>query len=61
MKEINIDFDPNGNATIEASGFEGSECKELTRDIEEALGSVERVKEKPEMKRGKKELRKAGA
>lgn len=61
MKEIVIDIDQNGNATIEGKGFEGSECKEATREIEQALGAVEKVVEKPEMKRGKAVLRKAGA
>ena len=61
MKEVIIDFDANGNATIEGKGFEGGECKDGTREIEAALGKVERVQEKAEMRLGKTVLKKAGA
>lgn len=61
MEEIVIDFDSNGNATIEGKGFVGNDCKLITKEIEEALGTVERVVEKPEMRRQKSVLKKAGA
>ena len=60
MKEITIDIDRQGNTTIEATGFAGGECKDLTRGIEEALGETKSVKLKPEYRQSAPKLRKAG-
>jgi hypothetical protein len=49
-KELVIDFDKDGNASIEVFGAKGKDCLSLTKDIEEALGSVTKRDEKPEMK-----------
>jgi hypothetical protein len=61
MQEVIIEIDERGNATIEAKGFEGAECKLLTKAIEDALGDVEKVVEKPEFRRARPVVRKAGA
>lgn len=47
-REIIIDIDQNGNATIEGKGFSGGECTKLTAAIEEALGDVTKRDFKPE-------------
>src|SRR5206468_3641056 len=38
MKEIIIDFTPDGSAKIEAIGFQGSSCEATTKALEQALG-----------------------
>lgn len=40
MKQIQITVDPDGEVTVKAEGFVGKGCKEATRFIEKALGSV---------------------
>ncbi|MEX2170058.1 MAG: DUF2997 domain-containing protein [Pirellulales bacterium] len=40
MKRIEIIVTPNGGTHIETKGFTGSECRNATRQIEEALGIV---------------------
>lgn len=40
MKQIQITLDLDGEVTIKAEGFVGRECKEATRFVENALGSV---------------------
>ena len=61
MKEIVIDIDAGGNVTVEGTGFAGPECKQLTAEIEAALGDVTKTVDKPEMRLRKPLLRKAGA
>lgn len=58
-EEIVIDIDPDGGITVEGKGFEGPDCKLLTKALEEDLGAVERVQEKPEMRRTATRARKA--
>lgn len=48
MKEVFIDVDQDGGIKVEAKGFSGKECKDLTEGLEQALGQVEDVKLKPE-------------
>lgn len=60
MQDIIIDIEPDGKIKIEAQGFEGPECKQLTAEIEKALGEVTTVKEKPEYRRGRMVTRTAG-
>ena len=43
---MTIDLD--GNTNIEAQGFNGKGCKDSTKAIEQALGTVTNVKQKPE-------------
>jgi uncharacterized protein YuzE len=50
-QEIFIDIDEQGNVKIEAAGFEGTACKDMTKAIEDALGEVTSVKKKPEYHR----------
>jgi hypothetical protein len=39
MKEITITFE-NGSSKIETKGFRGGECKDATKALKEALGTV---------------------
>lgn len=41
MPEIEIVVSKDGTVTVEALGVQGPGCADLTRAIEEALGSVE--------------------
>jgi hypothetical protein len=38
LRTIEIIFAPNGQSTVEAKGFVGSECRDASRFIEQALG-----------------------
>ena len=60
-EEIVIDIDTDGNVTVEGKGFVGTECTALTKEIEAALGTVERRNLKPEYRQTKVVLKKAGA
>lgn len=43
MEEIYIDISPDGNSvTVEGKGIKGPDCESLTKDIEQALGAVEK-------------------
>jgi len=37
-KTITITIAPNGQSTVETSGFAGAECKQASRFIEQSLG-----------------------
>jgi hypothetical protein len=39
MKIIEITVDTKGQSTVETRGFSGSECREASKFIEQALGS----------------------
>ena len=41
MAEIEIIVSPDGIVTVEALGVVGASCTDLTRALEEALGTVE--------------------
>ena len=45
MKLIEITVDSKGQSKVETRGFTGSECREASRFIEQALG--QRTREKP--------------
>jgi hypothetical protein len=45
MQEIVITVPLDGDVTIEVNGVKGGGCKELTKNIEKALGTV--VSDKP--------------
>jgi len=47
--EVIVTIDAEGNVTVGAQGVAGSGCKALTRDIEQALGSVVADRATPEM------------
>ena len=38
MKTIEIIIAPNGQSTVETKGFTGSECRDASRFIEQAIG-----------------------
>ena len=38
MKTIEITVSPQGQAKVETKGFSGSECREVSRFLEQALG-----------------------
>lgn len=59
-EEIVIDVSPTGDVTVEGKNIEGSDCKALTREIEQALGTVTATKLKPEYHRTRAVRRKAG-
>ena len=40
MPEINVEILPNGEVKISVKGAKGSQCIEMTRFLEEALGEV---------------------
>lgn len=40
-KKIHITVRPDGDVSLEAEGFKGRDCLEATRELEEALGTVE--------------------
>lgn len=46
--ELQIVISPEGKVQIEVQGVQGPGCTELTRGIEEALGSVEKREYKAE-------------
>lgn len=51
-REFTIDISPDGKqVVIEGHGFEGPECKEFSKAIEEGIGDVESVVKKPEFDR----------
>lgn len=50
IEEIVIDFDEDGNPTIEGKGFVGTDCKKFTEALESDLGVTTSVVEKPEMR-----------
>ena len=50
IEEIVIEFDKDGNPTIEGVGFVGTDCKKFTEALEADLGVTTSVVEKPEMR-----------
>jgi hypothetical protein len=49
-QEIVVEFDKDGNPTIEGVGFVGTECKKFTEALEADLGVTTSTVEKPEMR-----------
>ena len=47
-RTIEITVSPTGELHIEAIGFKGSGCKDATKALELALGTVQDSKHKPE-------------
>lgn len=48
MKKITITIDQEGNSEIDVQGYTGSQCTEVTKAIEQALGTVVEREKKPE-------------
>jgi hypothetical protein len=53
IEEIVIEFDKDGNPTIEGVGFVGTDCKKFTEALEDDLGVTTSVVEKPEMRQAR--------
>jgi len=49
MKTITIEIDAEGNVKVEAHGYKGTGCKDATKAIEAALGTVTEDKDKAEL------------
>jgi hypothetical protein len=47
-KSIQITINPDGTITMDVSGAQGSECKDLTEPFETALGTVSKCELKNE-------------
>lgn len=52
MKQISIEFKPDGSVKIEASGFTGQACEKFTAELEKELGTVTTRRKKPEWYQG---------
>ena len=48
MPQVIIDITPEGETTVKAQGFQGAQCKDATRAIENALGKTTKDAKKPE-------------
>lgn len=46
---MTIRIERNGNVTITMEGFVGGECLQASKNVEEALGKVDKRDEAPEM------------
>jgi len=55
MAKVTVEFDENGNPTIDVSGMDGSGCEAETRELEEALGTRAGNTRKPEYHRAPKQ------
>lgn len=60
-QEVVIEIDEKGNVVVEGKGFAGAECTAVTKALEEAIGTVESRKLKPEYRQARPMVRKAGA
>lgn len=47
-KKIIVDIDSDGNTSVEAEGYKGSDCTAATRFIEKALGKIFKRRRKQE-------------
>ena len=41
MKTITVTISPNGGTVIKTAGYTGTTCKDATRQLEKALGTVQ--------------------
>jgi hypothetical protein len=48
MQEIKLIIGTDGKVNIDVAGVKGSDCQDLTKSIEAALGKTESVQKKPE-------------
>jgi len=53
MPQVIIDITPEGETTVEAQGFQGAQCMDATRAIENALGTTAKDAKKPEYSQAK--------
>lgn len=61
MEQIVFEIDPEGRVKIDAVGFEGSDCEEATRAVEQALGTPVDREMKPEAFVGEQQTVSAGS
>ena len=61
MEEIEILISPTGDVKVEGKGIAGPDCVLLTKELEDALGTVEKRVKKAEYHQPREILRKAGA
>ncbi len=47
-KQIEVIVSPTGDIQIDAVGFQGADCEQATRFLEEALGYTAQKQKKPE-------------
>lgn len=47
-QKIEVVISPDGAISVEAVGYEGKDCEEATRFLEQALGQVQQRQHKPE-------------
>jgi hypothetical protein len=52
MPQVTIIIDGEGHANVEAKGYKGASCKEVTAAIEKALGMVKEDQLTPEFRQG---------
>jgi hypothetical protein len=48
MSKIEVIVSPQGEVTVETTGFKGKSCQDATRQLEQALGVVAGEQKKPE-------------
>ena len=53
MAQVIIDITPDGETTVDAQGFQGTQCRDATRAIENALGKTTKDAMKPEYSQAK--------
>ncbi|MCH8148980.1 MAG: DUF2997 domain-containing protein [Planctomycetes bacterium] len=55
MPQIIIDIKPDGQTTVDAQGYNGTQCKDATKAIEKALGVTTKDETKPELSQSAKQ------
>jgi len=48
MAQVTLIIDASGNTTVEVNGVQGTQCQDLTANVERVLGTVQTVTHKPE-------------
>ena len=61
MQEFTIDISETGDVTVAGKGVAGPDCEKLTREIEEACGTVTKRVRTPEYHQRPGVTRKVGA
>ena len=59
MNQITVTIDENGSSRVEVNGVQGPDCKQLTQQLEKALGSTIGSVHKPEFYEVAKQQQKA--
>jgi hypothetical protein len=48
MATVTLTIDTDGNTVLEVNGAQGTQCQDLTANVERLLGTVQSVNHKPE-------------